>query len=346
VNTPVGSAPTRLAVALAYLFASAALAASPTVAPPLVVPPPIIAPPVVGPPTVVQPFVAAPLDVLRDCSATVSAVLTGLRDLNAACPQLGAALAQLGLDKILYAGWQDKLTAHGLQDAAELAQRYSGSERHLSLDSGVLRGILESYNSQPQPRVSWWRSLEDWFKDWLAHSNSALANLLNRFWDRWLSHVEVPPSFLKVFAYVLTALVVLAGIVVLIRELNAVGRARRGDAAAGKKVRDVGYGLDTAGDGSPIGSGVAELLRALVQRLLQSGRLQEERSLTHRELIARSAFDSEAQRGVFASVARTAESVLYGPLDGPQAAAPQELEQVTRQGRALLIQLSNSAGAP
>ena len=300
-----------LALTFAGLFASAAPAAAPPA--------------------------PAPLDVVRECAAAASPTVSGLKNLNAVCPQLDSALAALGLNEILFEGWQDKVNAHALRDAAVLTERYSESKPQRSLDQGVLRGILGSYKSQQEPH-SWWRSLEDWFKRWLAHSNSFLANWLNRFWDRWLSHAEVSPGFLKLFTYGLTALAAAAAIVVIIRELNAAGMARRlGGVTRTTGARRGATQAASAAEAAP-GSSVAELLRALVQKLLQSGRLESERSLTHRELIARSAFDSEAQRIVFAGVARTAESLLYGS----QGAAPEVLERVTRQGQALLLQLSNS----
>jgi len=287
---------------------------------------------------------AAPLDVVRECTKAASPTVSGLKNLSAVCPQLDAALTALGLNEILYDGWQEKVTAHALQDAAVLAERYSESKPERLLDQGVLRGILASYKTQPEPPHSWWHAVEDWFKRWLAHSNSSLANWLNRFWDRWLSHAEVSPSFLKVVMYGLTALAVLAAIVVIIRELHAAGMARRlGGAARARSAHPRGSQPPaSAGEAMLTVSSVAELLHALVQRLLQSGRLEAERSLTHRELIARSAFDNEAQRIVFAGVARTAESLLYGS----QGAAPEVLEHVTREGRALLLQLSHSTGAP
>ncbi|HXI48745.1 MAG TPA: hypothetical protein VNH39_09165 [Steroidobacteraceae bacterium] len=301
----------RLALTLTGLFASAALA-------------------------------AAPLDVVRECAAAASPGVSGLENLEAACPQLDAALTALGLNEILYDGWQQKVTVHALQDAAALAERYAESKPRRSLDPGVLRGILGSYKTQPEPPHSWWRALEDWFKRWLAHSNSSLANWLNRLWDRWLSP-EVSPGFLKVFMYGLTALAVSAAIVVIIRELKAAGMTRRlGGAARARGARGGSHDPAAGVEAAPAMSSVAELLHALVQRLLQSGRLKAERSLTHRELIVRSTFDDEAQRIVFAGVARTAESLLYGS----QGAAPEVLEQVTRQGRALLLQLSNSTSRP
>ena len=70
---------------------------------------------------------------------------------------------------------------------------------------------------------------------------------------------------------------------------------------------------------------------------MQTGRLETERSLTHRELVTRSTFDDESQRAVFAAVAGTAESILYGPQD----AAQERLDTVMDEGRALLTQLSD-----
>jgi hypothetical protein len=52
--------------------------------------------------------------------------------------------------------------------------------------------------------------------------------------------------------------------------------------------------------------------------------------------VTRSVFDSDTQREVFTRVARTAESVLYGPASG----SPEQLAAVLEEGRSLLAQLS------
>src|SRR5258707_15671642 len=133
---------------------------------------------------------AVPLDVVRECAAAASPSLSGLKNLHAPCPQLDAALSALRLNEILYDGWQDKITAHALRDAAVLEERDAEPKPRNLLDQGILRGILGSYKTQSEPPHSWWHAVEDWFKRWLAHSNSSLANWLNQFWDRWLSHAE------------------------------------------------------------------------------------------------------------------------------------------------------------
>jgi hypothetical protein len=88
-------------------------------------------------------------------------------------------------------------------------------------------------------------------------------------------------------------------------------------------------------------AGLTELLHAIVSRLMQTGRLRTERSLTHRELVARGVFDDASQRAVFAAVAGAAESILYGP----RGEAPERLNSLLDDGRALLAQLSRPSGA-
>ena len=122
-------------------------------------------------------------------------------------------------------------------------------------------------------------------------------------------------SFLKIITYCLTALVVIAAAVIVFREVKAAGIGWRGrravQAESIKPETDLEAGIVP---GSPADA-LAVLLRALVKRLLQLGRLRTDRSLTHRELVIRSVFDSEEQRGAFADVAHGAEWNFYGPRD-------------------------------
>ena len=65
-------------------------------------------------------------------------------------------------------------------------------------------------------------------------------------------------------------------------------------------------------DALPVDRKASMLLRMLVTTLVQSGRLRTERSLTHRELCARAAFDDAQQRESFQRVAALAERTVYG----------------------------------
>lgn len=58
-------------------------------------------------------------------------------------------------------------------------------------------------------------------------------------------------------------------------------------------------------------------------------------------LVTLSVFDSEAQRAVFAAVAASAESILYGAERLPA----EHLDRVLRDGHDLLAQLPDGAGS-
>jgi hypothetical protein len=79
------------------------------------------------------------------------------------------------------------------------------------------------------------------------------------------------------------------------------------------------------------------LLQMLVATLVKTGRLQAERSLTHRELTARARFDDSSQRESFGRVAQLAERVVYGGDESPA-----ELDEVVQAGGALHAKLSGA----
>jgi len=289
-------------------------------------------------------FAGVPLDTIRDCATTTSPTLAGLKDLGTVCPELQAALGTLGLDKILYEGWRDKLNVHALRDVVDLSERYSSPRWHGAPDISAVPGILQALKDEQAPQaVSWWHSFTNWIKQWLEHSDSAIAKWIRHFFENVLGTTNVSPAFLQAFVYIVTILTGLAAVFVIVRELKAAGisgRFRRIRSALNSAENSPSRPTDE--DASADVNTPAGLLRALVKRLLQTGRLKAERSLTHRELIAKTSFDSDGQKIVFATVARTAETLLYGAAP----AAPGYVETVTRQGRELLLQLSETASAP
>jgi hypothetical protein len=290
-------------------------------------------------------FAGVPLDTVRDCAASASPTLYGLKDLGAVCPQLQAALGTLGLDKILYEGWQDKLNVHALHDVIDLSERYSGPRWRGAPDTSAVPGILQALKDEQEPQaVSWWHSFKNWIKQWLEHSDSPIAKWIKHLFESVLDSSNVSPAFVQGFVYIVTILTALAAVIVIVRELKAAGiggRFRRVRSALNSAENPLSQPRPdekaSADETTPAG-----LLRALVQRLMQTGRLTTERSLTHRELIARTSFDSDVQKTVFADVARTAETMLYGS----EPAAPEFLQTVTRRGRELLLQLSAAASTP
>jgi hypothetical protein len=285
-------------------------------------------------------FAGTPLATVSACAARASPALSGIKDLSEACPELPAALNTLGLDKTLYAGWQDKLSVHALQDAVLLGERYSDARwrRGPPATAGVPAIVQSLKDEHAPPAVSWWRSFKNWIKHWLDHSDSAVAKWLKHLLDGVWGTAHVSTGVLQAFVYMVTALAALAAIFIVVRELKIAGiaaRIKRARTPKGPMDDPLGQSLtpetSNLDENTPAG-----LLRMLVKRLLQMGRLTTERSLTHRELIARADFHDDGQRSVFARVARSAESLLYGS----QPPRPDDLEAVTKQGRELLQQLS------
>jgi len=286
---------------------------------------------------------AAPLDIVRDCAHTASLGLSGVKSLEAVCPELDDALAALGLDEVLMDGWRLRLSVHVLRDLVALQERYNGSKWPASPSTATLPGILEALQQEQEPDPdSWWSSFAGRLKEWLAHSDAWWAPWLNRWLD-WVTRVQPSMTPSRMITYSLGILVVLTAVVVILLELKAAGvlRGRTRNAAAGSPATVPGAPAGSGMGQLAIADGLAELLRLLVVRLLQTGRLKAHRNLTHRELVSRSAFDSESQRTAFAAVASAAECLLYGP----RSAAPEHLEPVIEKGRSLLAQLSNSSSA-
>jgi len=284
---------------------------------------------------------AAPADILKACANQVSTEASGVKNLRSACPELEAALQALGLDRTLYEGWRATLNRDSLADVATLVERYqrpvpASAPKVSSLDA-ILKAIARE--QAPAPK-SWWDALKAWLNSWLSsHDTDSLSWL-----DRLLERLRQSVTMLNAILYSLLGLVVLAAAWVVINELKAAGlmAKSRTATAAGRAGKDAAHAAAAAAsDPNPTPERFSELLRLLVARLMQTGRLKAERSLTHRELVSRSNFESEAQRAVFAEVAGSAEAILYGA----RGAAPEHLNRVLRQGQILLAQLPDSSSA-
>jgi len=280
----------------------------------------------------------APIDVLRDCAHDAPQGARGIKKLDAACPNLNEALRALGMDALLPRGWGDTLNPQALLDLAELSSRYDASRVHANPSIASLREIVDTVNGKPAPPArTWWQRLGRWLKDWLAGHDSALSGWVSR----WLDDAAKSASLLKFAGYLSMALIVAAAVAIIINELRAAGVWDRGRRARSAARQPAPAAAPVPAGNSPAkfpGDGVAELLRQLVARLAQTGRVANERSLTHRELIARSRLDTAAQRSVFASVAGSAEQLKYGAA----AATPEQLRPVLEEGRSLLAQLENT----
>jgi hypothetical protein len=286
------------------------------------------------------PLRAEPLEIVQTCARQVSAGASGLKNLGAVCPELEGALQKLGLDRTLYEGWRERLNRDSLIDVARLIERYRGSSPAAAPKVSSLDGILKALAREQAPAPkSWWDALKAWLNSWLnSHDADSLSWL-----DRLLERIRQSVTLLNAIQYVLLGLVVLAAAWVVINEFKAAGltagKRKRAASGGGARKMSTGAAAALAPDPTAMSDRLSELLQLLVMRLTQSGRLKAERSLTHRELVVRSAFDSDSQRAVFANVAETAECMLYGA----RGVASERVGRVLREGRILLAQLPGSS---
>jgi hypothetical protein len=287
------------------------------------------------------PRLAAPLEVIRDCAAKMPTQVSGIKNLDAACPGLEDAILALGLDRMLFDGWRDQLNRNSLNDVATLAEPYDESKPAAGPDAAALPDILETMAREQAPVAkSWWEAFKAWLNTWFqSHDPDSFSWL-----DRWLEGLRQSAGLLSVVLYSLVGLVVLAAGWVVFNELKAAGFIRRGRGRPAP-VNSPGAASSNAANlnSEPVALAerIAALLRLLVSRLMRTGRLKSERSLTHRELVTLSVFDNEAQRTVFAAVAGSAESILYGAHSVPA----ERLDSVLRDGQVLLSQLPDSVSS-
>src|SRR5690606_1224992 len=146
-------------------------------------------------------------------------------------------------------------------------------------------------------------------------------------------------DLITVLTYVLLAVAVIGALAFIFNELRVAGvLSRRMQPASRGLAGTRGKDATTAPadlDAAALADQPAILLRLLVAHLPARGILTTERSLTHRELVARVALPDAESRTRFARVSQLAERVLYGhgAMDDGQ------VRDVVNDGRRLLQQL-------
>jgi hypothetical protein len=282
-----------------------------------------------------QGLSAAPTDVLDNCAENAAARV-GVEKLTKLCPQVEQSIVLFGLDPLLFDGWRDRLNVHVLGDLSKLVQRYSEPQRHAAPGIDSLRPILKTLQPKTMPKT-WWQSVRQWFRNWLKESDSGLAKWLNR----WLDQFDLSEHSLDGAIYALMAVLVIAAVIVVVREIRLSGFARRAR-EMGAAANESSLPLEAPAPGGRGLLGVRAVLQSLIDRLQATGRLPAAASLTHRELVSRSRFDNEQQRKTFAMLAATAESMLYGQANS----AAIDSQDLAGRGRELLTQLSVRDQAP
>jgi hypothetical protein len=297
------------------------------------------------------PLLAAPvstIQILDDClgrltpeAAHAPKAPSGIGELRLICPDLEHAIVDSDLRDQLPENWQERLNRSAIADLSWQLHRYQARSLSAVPRVPTLYQVAHDLN-QPQPRHSSWQDFKDWLRQLLLTRAGADPSLLNRWWSR----LSVPPVLMRSILYGLIGAIIVMALWIVRRELQA---ARAGAGAARRRLQRSLQPPSAAGATAP---GVAEidqaalrerpalLLRLLVQALLQSGRLRSERSLTHRELGVRSAFDNPEQQLRFVRISLLAERLLYGAgVAAVSAAAQPQIDQAVTDGQQLYAQL-------
>lgn len=248
--------------------------------------------------------------VLNQCAQHVDAKRRGIEVLRAECPGVDAALEDLGLVVLLPSDWKKWISPRALADLSVLEERYDQQGSGSSLDPAGLRTIAQRL-SPPPSSGSWWERFKTWLASWLESDRNRWPD-----WMRYLPNLGVGARY---FVYGSAALLLIAVAAVIAVELRAAGmlglrrrRARPGRPSAGAPALMEASVSPTDLDATPEHLRSVILLRLLVAALTRSHRIERDGVLTCRELIRAARFDTPTQRDIFASVALSAERVLYG----------------------------------
>ena len=287
---------------------------------------------------------AASIQILDKClHALAPEAGTGIEQLREICPDLERTINESPLRDQLPEHWQEQLDRNGIADISALLQRYQSQAQSAVPRVATLYQVAQSLN-QPQPRHSWWQDLKEWLRRQLLAPDNSESSWMTRWWPD-------APLLMRTIFYGLLAAVLLMALWIIRGELKAAAagaRATRARARAPLAPSPAGARPLTPEDidAAPLRERPALLLRLLVQALLQSGRLHGERSLTHRELAVRSAFDDAEQHGRFERIALLAERVLYGPNQPIAQTGPEASIDALNDGRQLYAQLLAGRGPP
>jgi len=287
--------------------------------------------------------IAATRARIEDCAHRSAPDAVGLAEMGPACPDIGEAVDDLGLDGLLPSDWRSHVTPRELADLSVLAQRYAASPPS-PLPSAQRLQILARALQPPAEAASWWERFDEWLGRWLKANLGTWVERLN---PRW----KLSEGFWRSLGYVLAGGIVVAAAAFVAIELRAArgaGLRRRGRLAEQAFPAATG-GTSTAPDLAAIDAAPPRLrailmLRLLVNALDRSRRLERERNLTCRELITAATFDSAAQREQFRRLALLAEQALYDAPGAPHSlnaastsSAAQDLHAARTLYEALLV---------
>jgi hypothetical protein len=266
--------------------------------------------------------------------------------LETVCPALVEAVTASDFGRLLPDDWHDVISSVRLADlrVALAASRESPAARRLSTDT--LRPVLARLDEeQSKSRPSQWERFKRWVRSLFERQEQLQKG--GGWFSRLLRNIDFSPSTTRILNYSLLALLIGAAIAIVVIELRAAGKFTRAGGTGPGKRRTGAAGAADAGltladvAGAPLPERPTLLIRLLVERCVATGRLNERRSFTHRELERAAKFDAESDRNSFSQVLSAAEAVRFAGR-APDAEA---LDRAVRDGQALLTRLTPGPGA-
>ncbi|HZF16751.1 MAG TPA: hypothetical protein VE046_12490 [Steroidobacteraceae bacterium] len=261
------------------------------------------------------------------------------------CPELVSAVARSDFGSLVPADWDDVISARRVRElrTALGASRESPATRSPTLETlRPVLGRIESRQKTTPPTP--WEQFKSWLKSIFERRDKLDQG--DGWFSRLLRNLHVSPIASKIINYSLLALLLAGAVAVVVIELRAAGVLARTKPGVAARRRAVGGGLAsfvTLGDvaAAPLAERPALMLQLLIGRFVSTGRLQERRSFTHRELDRATRLDEASDREAFREVLIAAEAVRYAD----QAPEAERLDRVVRDGEALLLRIPDAGGS-
>jgi hypothetical protein len=245
--------------------------------------------------------------------ATPAPAPAGIDELRVVCPDVEQAIIDSGLGTQLPDHWQRWLDRNSIEDIRRLLRRYQSPLPSAAPAVATLYQVAHTLNPSEPPH-GWWQDFKAWLRKWLSPPERSDSSWLSR----WLSQVTLPQPLMQSLFYILMSVILIVTLWIVWREFRIASAGVRAGPGAQRRSAPLPAEAQTLSldevDRAPPREQPALLLRLLVQALLQSGRLVNDRPLTHRELALRSGIDDNAQRERFERISLLAERLLYGPV--------------------------------
>ena len=246
---------------------------------------------------------------LETCINRIDDVPTGLPVLETLCPQLAASLQAAQIRALIIPSSRDRLDRDSLLHLEQLLHPTLGPAASVRALAPILHALP---GTTVAPR-SWWQRLWDWVLEHLTHrqsdsSNPSLSELVRQLASaQWLWRGIIWGTLIAL---------TIAVVIIVKRELRAMGRRSTDDAVTSGDARAAGApGAPNSRLAllrqAPLGQRPARLFAMLISRLVAAGRLPPDRSLTHREVVRAAILDDADQRRYLEFLARLAERQLY-----------------------------------